>query len=124
MSSWLENRVILSLWLARRNTGNLLADALTSCCRAPEILTRSGHGKAVDWWSLGALMYDMLTGAVSTKLEKAANAKSLTLLHFIEVNNSGVGCAKGSNRRYLCLLKQGIKLVVLHRPIHSRQVLT
>jgi len=30
---------------------------------APEILLRSGHGKAVDWWSLGALMYDMLTGA-------------------------------------------------------------
>ena len=30
---------------------------------APEILMRSGHGKAVDWWSLGALMYDMLTGA-------------------------------------------------------------
>lgn len=25
-------------------------------------MTRSGHGKAVDWWSLGALMYDMLTG--------------------------------------------------------------
>lgn len=33
--------------------------------RAPEILTRSGHGKAVDWWSLGALLYDMLTGTVS-----------------------------------------------------------
>ncbi|CAH1970710.1 unnamed protein product [Acanthoscelides obtectus] len=30
---------------------------------APEILTRHGHGKEVDWWSLGALMYDMLTGA-------------------------------------------------------------
>ncbi|XP_040574880.1 ribosomal protein S6 kinase beta-1 [Lepeophtheirus salmonis] len=30
---------------------------------APEILTRSGHAKEVDWWSLGALMYDMLTGA-------------------------------------------------------------
>jgi p70 ribosomal S6 kinase len=29
---------------------------------APEILTRSGHGKSVDWWSLGALMFDMLTG--------------------------------------------------------------
>ncbi|XP_076649678.1 ribosomal protein S6 kinase beta-1 isoform X2 [Halictus rubicundus] len=29
---------------------------------APEILTRSGHGKAVDWWSLGAVMFDMLTG--------------------------------------------------------------
>lgn len=35
--------------------------------RAPEILTRSGHGKAVDWWSLGALMFDMLTGVVSIK---------------------------------------------------------
>lgn len=23
---------------------------------------RCGHGKAVDWWSLGALMFDMLTG--------------------------------------------------------------
>lgn len=30
---------------------------------APEILMKNGHGKAVDWWSLGALMYDMLTGA-------------------------------------------------------------
>lgn len=30
---------------------------------APEVLTRSGHGKAVDWWSLGALMFDMLTGS-------------------------------------------------------------
>jgi p70 ribosomal S6 kinase len=29
---------------------------------APEILMRTGHGKAVDWWSLGALTYDMLTG--------------------------------------------------------------
>ncbi|GMR43380.1 hypothetical protein PMAYCL1PPCAC_13575 [Pristionchus mayeri] len=29
---------------------------------APEILMRCGHDKAVDWWSLGALMFDMLTG--------------------------------------------------------------
>lgn len=33
--------------------------------RAPEILQKTGHGKSVDWWSLGTLMYDMLTGAVS-----------------------------------------------------------
>jgi len=31
---------------------------------APEILNRSGrHGKEVDWWSLGILAHDMLTGS-------------------------------------------------------------
>jgi len=29
---------------------------------APEILENRGHGKAVDWYSLGALMFEMLTG--------------------------------------------------------------
>lgn len=29
---------------------------------APEILSKAGHGKAVDWYSLGALIYEMLTG--------------------------------------------------------------
>jgi len=31
---------------------------------APEILTRNpnGHGTAVDWWSLGMMVYEMLTG--------------------------------------------------------------
>jgi serine/threonine protein kinase len=29
---------------------------------APEIVTRQGHGRAVDWWSLGALVYEMMTG--------------------------------------------------------------
>ncbi|XP_069485064.1 ribosomal protein S6 kinase beta-2 [Ambystoma mexicanum] len=30
---------------------------------APEILVHAGHNRTVDWWSLGALMYDMLTGS-------------------------------------------------------------
>eukprot|EP00397_Hematodinium_sp_SG-2012_P014409 GEMP01014649.1.p1 GENE.GEMP01014649.1~~GEMP01014649.1.p1 ORF type:complete len:348 (+),score=59.19 GEMP01014649.1:39-1046(+) len=28
---------------------------------APEVLTQGGHGKAVDWYSLGAIIYEMLT---------------------------------------------------------------
>lgn len=29
---------------------------------APEILENKGHGKAVDWWALGTLLFEMLTG--------------------------------------------------------------
>ena len=29
---------------------------------APEVLEGSGYGKAVDWWSFGTLMCEMLTG--------------------------------------------------------------
>ena len=29
---------------------------------APEVVAQKGHGKAVDWWCLGSLIYEMLTG--------------------------------------------------------------
>lgn len=29
---------------------------------APEVLFKVGHGKPVDWWTLGALIFEMLTG--------------------------------------------------------------
>jgi serine/threonine protein kinase len=34
----------------------------TSEYMAPEMLTRNGYGKYVDWWSFGALVYEMLVG--------------------------------------------------------------
>lgn len=30
---------------------------------APEIVDRKGHGRAVDWWSVGCIIYEMLTGS-------------------------------------------------------------
>ena len=29
---------------------------------APEVILNQGHGKAVDWWTLGILIYEMHTG--------------------------------------------------------------
>ena len=35
---------------------------------APETLAHQRYGFAVDWWSLGAVMYDMLVGQVRFRL--------------------------------------------------------
>ncbi len=29
---------------------------------APELLLGTGHGPEVDWWSLGAIVYELVTG--------------------------------------------------------------
>lgn len=29
---------------------------------APEVLYKQGHGRPVDWWCLGSIIFEMLTG--------------------------------------------------------------
>ncbi|EGR30003.1 protein kinase domain protein [Ichthyophthirius multifiliis] len=46
---------------------NVTEQNATSVCGtpeylAPEVLLKKGHGKPVDWWTLGCLVYELITG--------------------------------------------------------------
>jgi len=56
---------ITDFGLSKKNIkGN--KDAMSVCGTpeylAPEVIFKTGHGKPVDWWTLGAICYEMLTG--------------------------------------------------------------
>lgn len=90
---------------------------------APEIFLNKGHGKPVDWWAFGCILYEMLVGitpffdndpilifkkVLRGDIKFPTNfppaAKSL-ILHCLE---------KDENKRYGCLTR-GIKDIKEHR---------
>lgn len=46
---------------------------------APEVINRTGHGTASDWWSYGVLMFEMLTGSLPFQGSQRKETMSMIL---------------------------------------------
>ena len=77
---------------------------------APEILENKGHGKAVDWWSFGTLVYEMICGLppfYDTNVQVVPPPplpRSLSLLHFLHEGSGGAHAQRAPFARQPCRL--------------------
>jgi serine/threonine protein kinase len=75
---------------------------------SPEVLDRQGHGTAVDWWNLGMVAYEMLTGLppwYTTNREKLfAAIRSAPLKFPMSVNRTAALFIQVSAHPILCFL--------------------
>lgn len=50
---------------------------------APEILTDTSYTRAVDWWGLGVLVYEMLVGEVRDLTLKTSSENYINMTSYI-----------------------------------------
>lgn len=62
---------------------------------APEVLTETSYTRAVDWWGLGVLIFEMLVGEVRARLVKLLGIKLLYFMlrnkHPVHMNGVVIG---------------------------------
>lgn len=57
----------------RVNLAHLMMCARSVCSAAPEVLSGGPYNHAADWWSLGILLFSLVTGKVSSCCQWAQN---------------------------------------------------
>ena len=66
--------------LAKDGVTEAASGAKSSCgtpeYMAPEVLNKVGHGQSVDWWGLGMILYELLTGLPPWCAEERADASA------------------------------------------------
>lgn len=61
---------------------------------APEVIRRRWYGKMVDWWSLGCMMFDLVSGEVSSHAILCAS------LHLTNVPGQLLFCNEAQRAKY------------------------
>jgi serine/threonine protein kinase len=70
---------------------------------APEIIKGDGHGKEVDWWSLGILIYEMLNGRAPFVSRNRQEVLKSILQKRIEMKSFLSPEARSFLRKLLCV---------------------
>ena len=88
---------------------------------APEIIAGRGHGKAVDWWSVGILLYEMLCGVPPyraksrTQLQKQILGAKLKMPRKCPRTLHASAVWSTWNRRTLCKYSACLCSILEHR---------
>jgi len=95
---------LTDLSLAKHIVGHTFTTCGTPTYMAPEIITGTGHTRAVDWWALGVLVYELMVGVTPFESEHPMEvyARIMRGISRVEMPNVCIGSLVGLIKTLLC----------------------